>query len=80
MKTQQEILTSERLIELSFIQKSFGETIYFEKNNFILKEELGQWLFCANHNSVIVTTLLVIKTEVELAMLYNWSTNNNLYK
>ncbi len=80
MKNQRETLTSERLIELFFTRKTLGIYEYYEKNNFILKPELGQWLFCANHNGTIVTTLLVIQSEIELAMLYHWATSSNLYK
>ena len=74
------LLTEQRLLELSFIKKGNNSDEYFEKNNFILKPELGLWLFCANHNGIIVTTLLVIETELELAMLYSKSTKLNIYK
>jgi hypothetical protein len=40
---------------------------------------MGKWLFCAKHNEHIVTTLLYIETEFELAILYHQSTGINIY-
>lgn len=73
-------LTQHRLIELNFTQKANSGESYFERNKFILKPTLGKWLFCAEHGGYIVTTLLYIETELELAMLYKQSTNSNLYQ
>ena len=73
-------ITANRLLELKFEEKESNGCQYFERNNFILKPELGCWLFCANHNGYIVTTLLVIQTELELASLYHQSVKTNLYQ
>ena len=73
------MLTEERLNELGFDRRILNGEPYFIRNGFILKTELGKWLLCAEHSGYIVTTLLWIETEMELAMLYNKSTNSNLY-
>lgn len=74
------MLTPEKLKALSFKEKENMGQKYYEKNGFILKNETGKWLFCAEHGGYIVTTLLYIETELELAMLYKQSTNSNLYE
>jgi hypothetical protein len=73
-------LTTEKLKEFSFIERECEGHKYYERNGFILKPTLGKWLFCAEHSGYIVTTLLYIETELELAMLYKQSTHSNLYR
>ena len=74
------MLTANRVIELSFEKKEFNGKVYYERRNFILKPEAGGLLFCANHNGTIITTLLVIQTEFELAALYHQAISENLYQ
>lgn len=74
------VLTVQKLKELSFTEKEHNSEKYYERDKFILKPMNGVWLFCAEHNGYIVTTLLYIETELELAMLYKQSTKLNLYK
>lgn len=72
-------LTIEKLKIFSFTERECSGQKYYERNGFILKPELGKWVFCAEHSGYIITTLLYIETELELAMLYKQSTNKNLY-
>ncbi len=73
------MLTRDRLIELHFEERKMLEQIYFVNKGFILKPELGKWLFCAEHDGYIITTMLWIETEFELATIYYQSTQINLY-
>jgi hypothetical protein len=52
--------------------------VYYDKDDYILKSELGKRLTCANHEGIIITTLLVIATEQELEKHYLESTSKNL--
>lgn len=72
------MITAERLIKLGFDKKEIDGSVFYDKENYILKPELGQWLICANHNGTIVTTKLVIETEAELENHYLESTGKNL--
>jgi len=73
------MLTRDRLIKLHFEEREMLGQIYFESNGFILKPELGKWLFCAEHDGYIIATMLWIETELELATIYYQSTQKNLY-
>ena len=72
------MLKAERLIELGFEKKKISGSVYYDKEDYILKSELGRWLTCANHEGIIITTLLVIDTEQELEKHYLESTGKNL--
>lgn len=73
------MLTVNRLKELSFVERESHGEKYYERNKFILKPKNDVWLFCAEHSGYVITTLLYIETELELAMLYKQSTRLNLY-
>jgi hypothetical protein len=72
------MLTADRLIEIGFEKKEIQGSVYYDKDNYILKPELGKWLTCANHDGTIITTLLIIETEQELEKHFLESTTKNL--
>lgn len=72
------MITAKRLTQLGFEKKEMHDSVFYNKENYILKPELGQWLICANHNGTIITTKLLIETEIELAKNYFESTGNKL--
>jgi hypothetical protein len=72
------MITAARLIELGFEKKEISGSVYYAKDDYILKSELVKWLTCANHEGIIITTLLVIATEQELEKHYLESTSKNL--
>jgi hypothetical protein len=72
------MITAKKLIKLGFERKEIQGQEYYEKENYILKSELGKWLICSRDDGIITTTLFVIETEKELEKHYKESTKKSL--